>query len=130
MAGYAEGAKLILSSSRKGKLSGALGTISNFIDVPEEYEKAIASALGETLDAVITDDDRTTDQALEILLNGTTKGVLLPLNRLVIPDRPKADNNLPSLIGIAADLVTIPPRYKPVIELLGPCVPVGLKNND
>ncbi len=118
LAGYAEGAKLLLTESRDGNLPGALGTISNFLEVPEEYEKPIAAALGDYLDAVILEEDKGSDKALEILLKETTKGVLLPLNRLVTLDRPKLNGNIPGLIGIAADLVKAPPKYRPAIELL------------
>jgi len=118
LAGYANGAKLLLTQSRSGKLSGAHGTLSNFLDVPEEYEKPIAAALGEYLDAVILEKETDSNQALDLLLNEKTKGVLLPLNRLITLDRPKLDNNIPGLIGIAADLVTTPPKFRPVIDLL------------
>jgi chromosome segregation protein len=118
LAGYADGAKLLLTKSREGKLPGALGTISNFLEVPEEYEKPIAAALGDYLDAVILEEDQGLDQALELLLNETTKGVLLPLNRLVALDRPKLAANIPGLLGIAADLVQAPPKYRPAVELL------------
>jgi chromosome segregation protein len=118
LTGYAEGAKLLLSKSREGRLPGAAGTVSNFLEVPEELERPIAAALGEYLDAVILERGRDSEQALELLLSETTKGVLLPLNRLVALDRPEVDQNIPGLIGIAADLVKTPPKYRPVIELL------------
>ncbi len=118
LAGYADGAKLLLTQSRSGKLSGTLGTLSNYLEVPEEYEKPIAAALGDYLDAVILEKDQDSDQALELLLKETTKGVLLPLNRLVTLDRPTLDENIPGLLGIAADLVKTPPKYRPVVDLL------------
>ncbi len=118
LAGYADGAKILLTKSREGKLPGALGTISNYLEVPEEYEKPIAAALGDYLDAVILEEDKESDKALEILLKETTKGVLLPLNRLVTLDRPTLKDNVPGVIGVAADLVQVPPKYRPVVELL------------
>ena len=118
LTGYAEGAKLLLTKSRSGKLQGALGTLSNFLEVPEDLERPIAAALGDYLDAVILERGRDSEQALELLLDGTTKGVLLPLNRLVTLERPKVDNNIPGLVGIAADLIKAPPKYRPVVELL------------
>lgn len=118
LTGYAEGAKLLLTKSRSGKLQGALGTLSNFLEVPEDLERPIAAALGDYLDAVILERGRDSEQALELLLDETTKGVLLPLNRLVTLERPKVDDNIPGLIGIAADLIKTPPKYRPVVELL------------
>lgn len=118
LTGYAEGAKLLLTESRAGKLQGAAGTLSNFLEVPEELERPIAAALGDYLDAVILERGKDSEKALELLLDETKKGVLLPLNLLVTLDRPKIDQNIPSLIGIAADLIKTPPKYRPVIELL------------
>ncbi len=118
LAGYAEGAKLLLTEARAGNLRGAEGTLSNYLDVPEDLERPIAAALGDYLDAVILERDKDSDQALEILFKGSTKGVLLPLNRLVPLERLKIDDNIPSLVGIAADLVRTPPKYRPVVELL------------
>lgn len=118
LTGYAEGAKLLLTRSRAGKLQGALGTLSNFLEVPEELERPIAAVLGDFLDAIVLERGRDSEKALELLLHETTKGVLLPLNRLVTLERPKFDQNIPGLIGIAADLVKTPPKYRPVVELL------------
>ena len=80
MAGYADGAKLLLTQSQEGSLFGTLGILSSFLEVPEEYEKPIAAALGEYLDAVILEGEANSNKALEILLKKTTKGVILPLN--------------------------------------------------
>jgi len=118
LTGYAEGAKLLLSKSRAGKLRGAVGTLSNFLEVPEELERPIAAALGEYLDAVILEREEDSEHALQLLLEGTTKGVLLPLNLLVTLDRPQVAGNISGMVGIAADLVKTPPKYRPVIELL------------
>jgi chromosome segregation protein len=118
LTGYADGAKLLLTESRGGKLKGAVGTLSNFLEVPEDLERPIAAALGEYLDAVILERGQDSEQALALLLDQTTKGVLLPLDLLVTVDRPKVDQNISSLVGIAADLIVTPPKYRPVVELL------------
>jgi chromosome segregation protein len=118
LAGYAEGAKLLITESRAGNIRGTLGTLSNYLDVPEELEKPIAAALGEYLDAVLLEREEDTDLALDILFKGSTKGVLLPLDRLVSLDRIRVKGNIESLVGIAADLVQTPPKYRPVVDLL------------
>ncbi|MFL7813143.1 MAG: chromosome segregation protein SMC [Anaerolineales bacterium] len=118
LAGYADGAKLLITESRSGNIRGTLGTLSNFLDVPEDLERPIAAALGEYLDAVLLERGEDSDLALDILFKGSTKGVLLPLDRLVTLERPRVKGNIPSLIGIAADLVQAPPKYRPVVDLL------------
>ena len=46
LAGYADGAKLLLDASQQSKLGGARGALSSVLDVPAELEVAIAAALG------------------------------------------------------------------------------------
>jgi chromosome segregation protein len=118
LAGYADGAKLLLQRSGSGKLGGILGTLTKYIEVPEEYERPIAAALGDYLDAVILETGADADQALEVLLAESTKGVLLPLNRLIALERPQVDRTIPGMIGLASDLVKTTPKYRPVLELL------------
>ncbi len=118
LAGYAEGAKLLLTKSDAGKLRGVLGTLSKYLDVPEELEVPIAAALGDYLDAVIIENAESADKALDVLLNETTKGVLLPLNRLVTLDRLKINSNIPGYIGLASELVKTTPKFRPVVDLL------------
>jgi chromosome segregation protein len=118
LAGYADGAKLLLQQTQSGKITGTLGTLNNFIDVPEEYEKPIAAALGGYLDAVILESEADTEKALELLLHESIKGVLLPLNQLIVLDRPSIPSNVSGFIGIAADLIKTTPKIRPVIDLL------------
>jgi chromosome segregation protein len=118
LSGYADGAKLLLSKSGSGKLPGVLGTLSKYIDVPEELEIPLASVLGEYLDAVIVEKASDANKALELLVDEATKGVLLPLNRLVTLDRLKTNQNIPGFIGIASELVKTSPKYRPVVDLL------------
>jgi len=118
LAGYADGAKLILSKSGSGKLDGILGTLSKYIDVPEELEIPIAAALGEYLDAVIIEKASDANRALDLLVAETTKGVLLPLNRLVTLERLDTDQNISGYVGLASELVKTSPKYRPVVDLL------------
>jgi chromosome segregation protein len=118
LTGYADGAKLLLKQTRSGKITGTLGTLNNFLDVPEEYEKPIAAALGGYLDAVILESDSDSEKALELLLSESTKGVLLPLNQLIALDRPSIPSNVSGLIGLASDMIKTTPKIKPVTDLL------------
>ena len=118
LAGYADGAKLLLQGTQTGKIAGTLGTLNNFIDVPEEYEKPIAAALGGYLDAIILEGESDTEKALELLLSESTKGVLLPLNQLIALDRPSIPSHVSGFIGVAADLIKAAPKIRPVTDLL------------
>ena len=118
LAGYADGAKLLIQGAQSGKIAGTLGTLNNFIDVPEVYEKSIVAALGRNIDAVILENESDTEKALELLLNESIKGVLLPLNQLIVLERPSIPSNVSGFIGIAADLIKTTPKIRPVTDLL------------
>jgi chromosome segregation protein len=121
LTGYSGGAQLLLKSVQDGVLQGVAGALSSQLDVPEAYEIAIASALGEYLDAVLLDADAASEQALELLLDQATRGALLPLDALTpapLVDLPKDSSTASGMIGIAAELVKAPPKLRPAIDLL------------
>jgi chromosome segregation protein len=83
LAGYAEGAKLILDASRQSGLGSARGALSAALDVPAELEVAIAAALGEYTDAVVLVSGQDAEQAMALLeTNQTGRASLLPLDWL------------------------------------------------
>ena len=54
--GYASGAKLLLQAAQKGEFKSLEGALGSQLQVPEEYETAVAAALGDFVDAVLFDD--------------------------------------------------------------------------
>lgn len=118
LAGYANGARLVLKEARSGNIRGTLGALSSHLEVEERLERPIAAALGDYLDAVVVEGDRTSQQALELLLKKTTRGALLPLQSLAPPERADPPRNVPGLLGNAADLVKVPPKLRPAVDLL------------
>ena len=115
--GYSSGAQLLLNSFQQGKLKGAKGALSSQLDVPEEFEIAIGAALGEYVDAVLVDSVSSSENALEILMEEATRGVLLPLDNLI----PSDQINIPSfdgVFGFASDLVKAPVELRPAVDLL------------
>jgi chromosome segregation protein len=117
--GYASGARTLLKGAQKGKLTGVLGALSANVQVDQEYEIAIAAALGEYLDAVVLETGLASQAALELLLEQSTRGAMLPLDDLVPPEPlQKLNQDLPGLIGLAADLVKTTPKFRPAVDLL------------
>lgn len=116
LAGYAEGARFLLDAARQSRLKGARGALSAVLDVPAELEKAVAAALGDTLDAVLLDGNEV-EEALQLLESDEAgRAVLLPL----------AGNNLQSLtkpndedvLGIASELVNAPEDIRAAVQLM------------
>ena len=118
LAGYADGAKLLLDAFRQSTLAGARGALSASLDVPAELEVAVAAALGEYTDAVLLDSGRDAEQAMSLLDSDQSgRAALLPLDWLSPGEPLKFTRNVDCL-GVASDLVRIAPEYRPALDLL------------
>lgn len=117
LAGYAEGARLLLQAARQKRLSGASAALSSRLEVPARLESAIGAALGEYLDAVLLDSGDGPEQALELLSGQPARAALLPLNELK-PLTPSPAPQIEGCLGNAADLVQANPELRPAIDLL------------
>ena len=118
LAGYAEGAKVLLEAARADQLTGVRGSLSHVIDVPAEYETAVAAALGEYTDAIILDKQVTVEEALDLLVKNSSRGILLPIDSLkptIISQQPDISGGI---IGVASQLVSVTPELRPVVDLL------------
>jgi len=115
--GLASGAKAILEQARNGRLKGNYSTLTNLLDVPQEYEQAISAVLGEFLDAIYLADDADEDQAVTWLDSSNQgRAALLPVASMM-ESRPKG--GMPTgdgVIGLASDLIKTPPELQRVIS--------------
>ena len=116
LAGYAEGARFLLDAARQSKLKGARGALSAALDVPAELERAIAAALGDTLDAVLLDANDV-EEALQLLESEEAgRAVLLPL-----VDGQGLAWSVPGeeqVLGLASDLVNAPDELRAAVRLM------------
>lgn len=120
LAGYAAGARALLTAARQGRLAGARGALGSLIEVPAELEKAISAVLGEYLEALVLDGG--VDSALDLLNSETGRGILLPISSL----RPTqalsiAETRLDDAdgcIGIASNLVKAPAELQAAVDLI------------
>jgi len=118
LSGYDAGTRLLLKSAHAGQIGDVLGALSAHLDVPAELENAIAAALGEYLDAVLLMQASSIEDALEILAQESTRGVILPLDALTPPTPPRNWGGQEGILGIASDLVQAPPELRPAVDLL------------
>lgn len=113
LAGYAEGARYLLDASRK--LNSMRGALSAVLDVPAELETAIAAALGDTLDAVLLNEDEI-ENALSLLeSNESSRAALLPINQT---SEVFKTSEVSEAIGIASELVNAPDELKNAVRLM------------
>lgn len=124
LSGFADGARFLVDAARKSRLNGSQGLLSAALDVPVEYEAALAAALGDAFDVVVIEAGRGVEEALELLEKATGRAVIFPLKSL--PDA--HGGPLPGgegVIGQAASLVKTNSELRPVVEkLLGTTIVV------
>lgn len=117
LVGYGSGAQLLIKAARENRLKGTHGALSNLLEVNKELDVAIASALGEYLDAIVLDDSVDPGSALDLLIAENSRGALLPLNKLA-PSTTLKLGSKDGVLGVAAKLVSTTPEFLPVVEFL------------
>ena len=116
LAGYAEGARFLLEAAQQARLKGARGALSAALDVPAELERAVAAALGDTLDAVLLDATEI-EEALQLLeASEAGRAVLLPLAEN--SSQPLIPPNDPDVLGIASEVVDAPEDLRATVQLM------------
>ncbi|MGB2895680.1 MAG: chromosome segregation protein SMC [Anaerolineales bacterium] len=107
------------SARDEGRLTGYLGSITDQIQIPREYDQAIYAALGDFFDSLTFAD---LDQILLALEGQELDAIetilsLLPLKsgRPLRHLDPIEDGDC---VGNAADMVTVADRFRPAVELL------------
>ncbi len=117
LAGYAEGARYLLDAARhpEGKLT-TRGALSGALDVPAELETAIAAALGDTLDAVLLDENQLEDALLLLESDEAGRAALLPVIQgsdvVEVPDVSEG------CLGIASELVNSSDELRGAVRLM------------
>jgi len=118
LAGYADGARILLDAARQSRLEGINGALSAALDVPAELESAVAAALGEYVDAILLESGSQAERALALLdADPSGRASLLPLDWLAPAGTLTAPRDADCL-GLAADLVKVPAELRPAVDLL------------
>ena len=123
LTGYEEGAKIFLQAVKEHRLDGAIGSLGNYLTVPEEYESAVAAILGEYIDSLVIESIDQTDNALDLIESETIRGSILPLDviaqtRSLSIEIDKAPVEPGKILGIAVNLISADPQVKPITDLL------------
>ena len=120
LSGLNQGAKTILEAAQKGKLRGSYEAISHLLEVPAEYERAIASALGDFLDGIVFDSGTDLEEVLNLLEQGEQgRAALFPKGRETGSQTRKSLEGA-GVVGSASRLVKASGQLEAMIEpLLG-----------
>ena len=110
-AGYGEGVRAVLAASSREE---ALALVAEVLDIPAAHERAVAAAVGEQLQAVITRDHDVARDAVQALRRaGAGRATCIPR----VP-RPPATVSAPAGGRRLLDLVRVRPGYEPIAEAL------------
>ena len=118
--GIYRGVQAALALKETGRLPGICGIVGELIRVPNGYEVALETALGGSIQSIITRDADTAKAAISILKqNKAGKATFLPLDLMKAP--PTADKpNFKGCLGVALDLIEFDAKYYTALSnLLG-----------
>ncbi len=116
MVGFSSGAKGVFEAVRKGKLTGKFSLLMNYLDVPREFEIAVAAVLGAAIEGVVVNSDSDIERVLDYIK--TTKA---PRTVLVVNKEPAyhlEKGNIKGNYTIASELVSTDERFEPFINNL------------
>lgn len=105
----------------RDRVRGIHGVVADLLDVPKEYETAIETALGGSIQNVVTDSEETAKVLIgHLKKNRYGRATFLPLTAVSgrggFPE-PQALKE-PGAIGVAADLVKTRDEYKGLVQYL------------
>ncbi|NLK29104.1 MAG: chromosome segregation protein SMC [Clostridiales bacterium] len=117
--GYGNSIKRVME--RKNTMPGIIGVVADIIKVNKNYETAIETALGGTIQNIVTEDEATAKELIQYLKrNKYGRATFLPLTNMNSGSRFHNDRALKEtgVIGIAADLVEADTKFHSLIHYL------------
>ena len=119
--GYGNSIRRVME--QKKRVPGIRGVVADILKVEKEYETAIETALGGSIQNIVTDNEETAKELISFLKkNKYGRATFLPLTSM---NNKKPLNNPqalgePGVIGIASDLVKVAQEYQGLaVYLLG-----------
>ena len=106
--GYGNSIRRVME--QKKKVPGILGVVADLIQVEKDYEIAIETALGGSIQNIVTDHEQTAKQMIEFLKrNRYGRATFLPLTSIEGRGEFRTREALqePGVLGIASDLVKV-----------------------
>ncbi len=115
--GYNNAVRAVMRKS----FGGIVGTVSDIITVPDGYELAVETALGNGLQNIVCKDDASAKSAVSWLKSAKAgRATFLPMESIradrITPDR--AVMNSKGYVGIASDIVQYEAKYSNIAEYL------------
>ena len=115
------GQSIMRVMERKEDTPGIIGVVADIIRVKKEYEIAVETALGGSIQNIVTDNEQTAKKMIEYLKkNRYGRATFLPLTNI----HKKAANNARNVmaekgvIGMASELVSADEKYNDLVNYL------------
>ena len=105
----------------RDRIHGIHGVVADLISVEEKYETAIETALGGSIQNIVTDSEETAKRLIEYLKkNRYGRATFLPLTSVKSRQGFSQEGALrePGVLGLASQLVQADEQYRPMIEYL------------
>ncbi len=127
--GYGNSIKRVMEN--KNRESGIIGVVADIIRSEKQYEVAIETALGGTIQNIVTKDEETAKRMIRFLKeNKAGRATFLPLDALKYKGLSSLPDGEKGYIGLASDLVDVDSEYKELARyLLGRCLVVDTVDN-
>ncbi|MBR2948455.1 MAG: chromosome segregation protein SMC [Lachnospiraceae bacterium] len=124
--GYGGSVKRVME--QKERNPGIIGVVADLVKVDRKYETAIETALGGSIQNIVTDDEETAKRMIAFLKqNKAGRATFLPLTSIKNAQEYRQKDVLsePGVLGVASSLVNCDDKYKDVaLSLLGRIVVV------
>ncbi len=118
--GYAYSVREVMKRAKNGVLSGIRGTVSQLIEVKDEYSVAIETALGGALQNIVVDNEGNAKAAIRLLKQENLgRATFLPVTS-VQGSLLQTDglDRYAGYVDLAVNLVSFDSRYQPVFRSL------------
>lgn len=128
--GYGNSIRKVME--RRESEKGVLGVVADIIKTIPEYEIAIETALGGTIQNIVTDNEDTAKRMIQYLKqNKLGRATFLPLSAISVRNSRREElKSEPGFIGYASELVDTEDEYSGLSEyLLGRCAVVDTIDN-
>ena len=117
--GYGNSIRRVME--QKGREKGILGVVADLIKTEKKYEIAVETALGGSIQNIVTEDEDTAKRMIAYLKqNRFGRATFLPLTAMSQKTGFHQENALrePGVIGLGSTLVTAEQKYAPLVEYL------------
>ncbi len=117
--GYGNSIRRVME--RRKDMPGIQGVVADLIQVDRDYEVAIETALGGSIQNIVTDNEQTAKRLIEHLKkNRYGRATFLPLTSISSRGRLTQEAVLkePGVVGLASGLVRTDPQYQELVEYL------------